>query len=93
MRLGANTTVATVTGAVMAGVSEAEVDLEDVEVIEVGGVTVGGGKKIFLGLGLFFMHYERGVRTEQKCVYYIYGVVVQVRLSPSSAILEYSDSR
>ena len=29
---------------------------------------------------------------ERKCVYYIYGAVVQVRLSLSSTILENSDS-
>lgn len=29
---------------------------------------------------------------DRKCVYYIYGVVVQVRLSLSSTILENSDS-
>jgi hypothetical protein len=57
----------------MAGVSEAEVDLEDVGAIEVGGVTAGGGKKIFLGLGLFFMHYERGVRMGTKmCILHLW---------------------
>lgn len=49
-------------------------DLEDVEAIEVGGVTAGGGKKIFLGLVLFFMHYERGVRTGSKmCILHLWG--------------------
>jgi len=74
MRLGANTTAATVTGAVMAGVSEAEADLEGVEAIEGGGVTAGGGKKIFPGLGLLFMHYERGVRMGTKmCILHLWG--------------------
>lgn len=67
-------------------------DLEDVGAIEVGGVTAGDGKKILLGLGLLFMHYERGVRTGTKmCILHLWGVV-QVRLSLSSMILESSDS-
>ena len=49
-------------------------DLEDVGAIEVGGVTAGDGKKILLGLGLLFMHYERGVRTGTKmCILHLWG--------------------